>query len=111
LFAACDVVLLPYIKHFGNSAVLSRAAGAGKMVIASNEELVGRLVREHRLGLLFPSGDSTALRQAITSAAEATLDEQRQWKAQALSFADKSSRAEFRRILLEAFGPPGKSGN
>ena len=46
LFAACDVVLLPYIKHFGNSAVLSRAAGAGKMVIASDEELVGRFTRE-----------------------------------------------------------------
>ena len=56
LFAASDVVLLPYIKHFGNSAVLSRAAGAGKMVIASDEELVGRLVRKYNLGLLFPSG-------------------------------------------------------
>jgi glycosyltransferase involved in cell wall biosynthesis len=103
LFAACNVVLLPYIKHFGNSAVLSRAAGAGKMVIASDEELVGRLVREHHLGLLFPSGDSKALLQAVILAAQATSDEQSRWKAAALSFANKSSRAEFRRILLEAF--------
>jgi glycosyltransferase involved in cell wall biosynthesis len=111
LFAACDVVLLPYIRHFGNSAVLSRAAGAGKMVIASDEELVGRLVREHHLGLLFPSGDSTALRKTIMSAAQAAPDEQARWKAGALSFAHQSSRAEFRRVLLEAFGPPGKPSN
>lgn len=103
LFTASDVVLLPYIKHFGNSAVLSRAAGAGKMVIASDEELVGRLVREHHLGLLFPSGDSAALRQAIASATQATPGELSRWKAEALAFAKKSSRAEFRRILLDAF--------
>ena len=111
LFAACDIVLLPYIRHFGNSAVLSRAAGAGKTVIASDEELVSRLVREHRLGLLFPSGDAVALRQAILSVTRASTDEQARWKAAALSFAHKSSRAEFRRILLEAFGPPGKPSN
>ncbi len=111
LFAACDVVLLPYIRHFGNSAVLSRAAGAGKTVIASDEELVSRLVREHRLGLLFPSGDAVALRQAILSVTRASTDEQARWKAAALSFAHKSSRAEFRRILLEAFDPPGKPSN
>lgn len=111
LFAASDVVLLPYIKHFGNSAVLSRAAGAGKMVIASDEELVGRLVRENNLGVLFPSGDSTALLRAIESTAQATPEEQSRWKAKALSFANKSSRAKFRRVLLEAFGPLVKAAN
>jgi glycosyltransferase involved in cell wall biosynthesis len=104
LFASSDAVLLPYIKHFGNSAVLSRAGGAGKMVIASDEELVGRLVRKHRLGLLFPSGDAAALRQAITAAAHATAEEQAQWRAAALAYANLSSRAEFRRVLLESFG-------
>jgi glycosyltransferase involved in cell wall biosynthesis len=106
LFAASDVVLLPYIKHFGNSAVLSRAAGAGKMVIASDEQLVGRLVREHHLGLLFPTGNTEGLRQAIISALHATTEERARWRAGAAAYAGKSSRGEFRRVLLEAFGRP-----
>jgi glycosyltransferase involved in cell wall biosynthesis len=107
LFAASDIVLLPYIKHFGNSAVLSRAAGAGKMVIASDEELVGRLVREHGLGLLFPSGDAVAFRQSILRAINARLAELAQWKAAACRYAGLSSRAEFRRVLLQAFDQAG----
>jgi glycosyltransferase involved in cell wall biosynthesis len=103
LFAASDIVLLPYIKHFGNSAVLSRAAGAGKMVIASDEELVGRLVRKHGLGLLFPSGDATAFRQSIVRAMNAQPQELAQWQAAAFRYAQQSSRAEFRRVLLQAF--------
>ncbi|HTY86437.1 MAG TPA: glycosyltransferase [Candidatus Acidoferrum sp.] len=103
LFAASDIVLLPYLKHFGNSAVLSRAAGAGKMVIASDEQLVGRLVREHRLGLLFPSGNPAALRRSIEQAAGATPEMLAQWQAAALRYAAWSSRAEFRRVLLQSF--------
>ena len=103
LFAASDVVLLPYIKHFGNSAVLSRAAGAGKPVIASDEELVGRLAGEHKLGLLFSSGNPAALRRAIIQAVQARAEEWVAWQAAAARYAAHSSRAQFRRILLEAF--------
>jgi glycosyltransferase involved in cell wall biosynthesis len=103
LFAASDVVLLPYIKHFGNSAVLSRAGGAGKMVIASDEELVGRLVRKHDLGLLFPSGDAIAFRETIKRACEATSGELAQWQAAAFRYAQFSSRAEVRRVLQQSF--------
>ena len=53
-FCASDIVLLPYIKHFGSSGVLSLSAAAGKMVIASDEELVGQQIRKHKLGWLFP---------------------------------------------------------
>jgi glycosyltransferase involved in cell wall biosynthesis len=56
-FAASDVVLLPYLNHFGTSGVLSRAMAAGKPVIVSDEQLLGKLTREQNLGLLFPSGD------------------------------------------------------
>src|SRR5207249_2706334 len=80
LFAASDIVLLPYLKHFGNSAVLSRAAGAGKMVIASDEELVGWLVRKHDLGLLFRSGDVSGLQQSITQAIQATPTTLSRWR-------------------------------
>ena len=61
-FAASDAVLLPYLNHFGGSGVLSRAMSAARPVITSDEQLLGRLTREHRLGLVFPSGNIPALR-------------------------------------------------
>ena len=68
-FAACDVVLLPYLHHFGGSAVLSQAAAAGRMVIVSDEELMGKQTRHHGLGLLFTTGDPAALRERMREAA------------------------------------------
>jgi len=109
LFAASDIVLLPYIKHFGNSAVLSRAGGAGKMVIASDEELVGRLVRKYELGLSFESGNAVALRESIERAVNASPEEIIRWQSAALRYGQISSRAEFRRVLLESFVRPPQS--
>jgi glycosyltransferase involved in cell wall biosynthesis len=104
LFAASDFVLLPYIKHFGNSAVLSRAAGAGKPVIASDEELVGRFVREQGLGLLFPSGNAPALAQAMLEMLAAPAQQMNGWKQALAAFAQHCSRAAFRQTLLAGFG-------
>ena len=103
VFAACDFVLLPYIKHFGSSAVLSRAMGAGKPVIASDEELVGRVVRERGLGLLFPSGDVAALGRAMEQMAGAPVTEISRWQAAARSHAQKCSRAAFRDAVVGVF--------
>jgi glycosyltransferase involved in cell wall biosynthesis len=103
LFAASDFVVLPYQHHFGSSGVLARAAGAGKPVIASDEQLVGRLVREHGLGLLFPSGNTAALRQAIAQATNAAPGQTLRWREAAVSFAGRCSRAAFREALLAAF--------
>jgi glycosyltransferase involved in cell wall biosynthesis len=105
LFAASDFVLLPYIKHFGNSAVLSRAAAAGKPVITSDEQLVGRLVREHHLGLLFPSGNSTALREAIEKILAAGDADLSRWRIAAEVYAARCSRAVFRRTLINSVLP------
>jgi len=101
-FAAADVVLLPYINHFGTSGVLSRAMAAGKMVIASDEQLLGRLTREHGLGLLFPSGDVPQLRERIRQAASMSPAELARWAAAAKAYAQRYSRAAFRSALLQA---------
>ena len=55
----------PTASIFGSSGVLVRAIGAGLPVIASDEQLIGRLVREHGLGIVFSPGDADALRHAI----------------------------------------------
>ena len=49
-FCASDFALLPYLDHFGTSAVLSNAVIAGLPVLASDDQLLGRRVREHGLG-------------------------------------------------------------
>lgn len=103
LFAACDVALLPYIGHFGSSGLQVRAAGTGRPVIASDEELVGRLVREHGLGPVFPSGDAAALRAVIDATARAPESELARWQAAARAYAPKCSRAAWRGALLESF--------
>jgi glycosyltransferase involved in cell wall biosynthesis len=104
-FAACDMVLLPYVGHFGISAVLSQAMAASKPVIASDEQLMGRLVREHNAGLLFRSGDAAALRQAVQKALKAPDGERLRWKEAARQYTAQHSRAAFRAALLESFAP------
>jgi len=105
-FAASDVVLLPYINHFGTSAVLSQAMAAGRPVIASDEQLLGRLTREQGLGLLFPSGNATALRDCIRHAAGFSPDEAARFSAAARCYAVRCSRDAYREALLKSLGVP-----
>ena len=103
LFAASDVVLLPYRRHFPISAVLVRAIGAGLPVIASDEQLLGRLVREHHLGILFRSGDARALQHAIESAAQATEEQMARWQAAARAAAPNWTKQKFCDALDSSF--------
>ena len=102
-FAACDAVLLPYRKHFGSSSVLSQAAAAGKPVIASDEELVGRRVRECNLGLLFPSGDAAGLRHSMEQLLTIAPQQRESWAEAARKFTLRFSREAFREALLRSF--------
>jgi glycosyltransferase involved in cell wall biosynthesis len=102
LFAACDMVLLPYIRHPVSSAVLSRAAGAGKPVLASDEYLIGHVVRQFDMGMVFPTGNVPALQQAIEHAASASSEELAKWQAGAQVCAKSCSRDVFRSQLVAA---------
>jgi len=102
-FCAADAVLLPYINHFGSSGVLSLAAGAGKMVIASDDGLVGRRVLEHKLGLLFSSGNTKALGKSMSQAMSLSRSERNQFQNSALEYALSCNREAFRQALLAPF--------
>ncbi|HZL77935.1 MAG TPA: glycosyltransferase [Candidatus Limnocylindrales bacterium] len=102
LFAACDAVLLPYIRHRDGSGVLSRAAGAGKPAIASDEYLIGHVVRQYGMGLLFESGNVPELQNAIARAASANAEELSKWQAGAQAYAKNCSRDAFRSALVAA---------
>jgi glycosyltransferase involved in cell wall biosynthesis len=103
-FVASDVVLLPYLHHFGISAVLTQAVAADKPVIASDEQLLGRETREHELGLLFPSGDVAALRACIAEATDLPAARRAAFRAAAAAYARRHSRAAYRTALLAAMG-------
>jgi glycosyltransferase involved in cell wall biosynthesis len=65
VMAAADVLLLPYVNHYGSSNVLSRAAAAGRLVLASDQGLIGYRVRRYALGELCAHDDAGSLRDAI----------------------------------------------
>ena len=103
-FESADIVLLPYIKHFGTSGVMSRAASAGRYIIASDEQLVGRLVREYGMGSVFASGDAQALAKAITAYSRHDEASLILCRARLADYARKYSRAAFRDAVLRSLG-------
>ncbi|AFZ35029.1 glycosyl transferase group 1 [Stanieria cyanosphaera PCC 7437] len=54
-FQISDVILAPYQRHIGMSAILVRAATAQKPVLASHFGLMGEITRRYQLGLAVDS--------------------------------------------------------
>ena len=102
-FCATDIVMLPYVRHFGSSGVLALSAAAGKMVIASDEGLIGKRVREHQLGLCFASGNSQELAAAIRSAEKMLRNEPNHYTRAAHHFAQTCSRKKFTTALISIY--------
>lgn len=80
-----DVVLAPYQRFVGSSGVLLWAAQNGRPVIAQEYGLVGRLTREHRLGISVDSSDPARLACEIT----------RMVRQGPATFIDRPAAAEF----------------
>lgn len=94
IFAACDRVLLPYRGHYGSSGILSRAAAAGKPVIASDEGLVAWRVKEYELGEVF--GQSQLIKLLIKKSA-------RNLSSNLHLFSQKSDPKKFRSICCSIY--------
>jgi glycosyltransferase involved in cell wall biosynthesis len=65
-----DVVLAPYQRFVGSSGVLLWAARAGRPVLAQDFGLVGRLTRDHGLGVAVDSSDPAQLARQIAHMVE-----------------------------------------
>ncbi len=102
-FCATDVVLLPYIEHFGSSGVLSLSAAAGRMVIASDQGLLARRIKEHNLGWIFLSGDAGELKSRMQDASQLTSAEMLCFQKAEREYALTCSREAFRAALLSPF--------
>jgi glycosyltransferase involved in cell wall biosynthesis len=105
-FTAADVVLLPYVRHFGSSGVLALAAAAGKMAIVSDEGLLARRVKENKLGICFPSGDIKGLKEAMTRAQRLSEERPHQIEKHTRLFAAKCDRQAFREALTSVYADP-----
>lgn len=89
LIDRAHVVLAPYQRFVGSSGVLMWAASRGRPVIAQDYGLVGRLVREHGLGLTADTADPADLARALAAA----VAEKRE------SLADSEDLAGFARAM------------
>jgi glycosyltransferase involved in cell wall biosynthesis len=103
-FDIADVVIAPYIRHLGSSGVLLLAAANRKPVISQDFGLMGRLTREHCLGVAVDTRDPKALAQAMRNflgaAAPAEFDPEA-----AYAFAQSQSAERFGAVLIEALRP------
>jgi hypothetical protein len=63
---AADLILVPYQRHFGSSAVLIRAALAGRPVLSQEFGLMGASVRVHGLGQAVDTAKPAEIAAAIT---------------------------------------------
>jgi glycosyltransferase involved in cell wall biosynthesis len=105
-FAAADIVLMPYVDHYGSSNVLSRAAAAGRPVLASDQGLVGFRVRHHGLGELCAHNDASSLCEAVARLAArdpASLD---RYGPALRAYAGLGSSEGLRRALAGHWAPP-----
>lgn len=106
-FAACDMVLLPYVRHFGSSGVLALAAAAGKMVVASDDGLIARRVRERGLGLCFTSGNVRKFKAALIKAEQILTADPTRYAGPTRKFAEQCNREAFRKALIAVYNQGG----
>jgi glycosyltransferase involved in cell wall biosynthesis len=65
-----DIVLAPYQRFVGSSGVLLWAAMNGRPVLAQEYGLIGRLTRDHRLGVSVDSCDPARIAREMTRMVE-----------------------------------------
>lgn len=98
-FDTCDAVLLPYVDFHGSSGVMVEAAAAGKPILSTGENLLGRLVEAHGLGRTVNPHDALAFAQAIR---QMLAGDHRVVPAQRTLWLERSQGQDFMRHLLAA---------
>ncbi|MCF7818254.1 MAG: hypothetical protein K9M54_10265 [Kiritimatiellales bacterium] len=96
MFEQADWILMPYIRPEYSSGILAHAASAATPVIGPVDGLIGRQIREHRLGR---SVDITS--KALLGAIEAAIKEDYAFNETARqAFVEASSPEQFAATLL-----------
>ncbi|HVU39093.1 MAG TPA: glycosyltransferase [Opitutales bacterium] len=103
LYSAADVVLLPYLAHYGAANLLPGAAAADKPVLASDYALVGQLVRENRLGWIFRDQDAADLARQLDALAALPSERWDDFKPGLAEFAAANTYAAFIRSVQKQY--------
>lgn len=99
LYAAADVVTLPYHAHYGSANLLSAAAAATRPVLASDHHLCGRLVLENHLGWTFKDGDTDDLAKALERIARKQTEARDAFAPKLRAYAATCDHAAFGRAI------------
>lgn len=101
LVTASHVVLAPYQRFVGSSGVLLWAAQAGLPVLTQDFGLLGRLVRDHKLGLTADTTDparlAAGIEQMVTAGPHAFVDPE-----EARSFVQERTPDNFAAVVMRS---------
>ncbi len=99
-FQIADVILAPYQRHIGMSAILVRAAAAQKPVLSSNYGLMGQMIKHYQLGMAvdttIPNEITKGLMQFLQESPKEFGD-----SSQMKSFAERNTAQKFANVILE----------
>ena len=107
-FRACDFVLAPYLSHYCSSNVLALAVLAGRPVVASDYDLIGRRVRDRKLGVLFRDRSVDDLTEKLREIGQITGDPIAPYTKDLAAYAEELTVESYRAALQNAF-PNGSS--
>jgi glycosyltransferase involved in cell wall biosynthesis len=103
-FQLADVILAPYQRHIGMSAILVRAATAGKPVLSTNYGLMGEIVKRYKLGIVIdasiPEEIAQGLTQFITHSPEKFFD-----RSSMQLFAEENLAEKFATTVFQNIWP------
>ena len=101
-FYACDFVLCCYPRWFKvSSGTFTRACAAGKPVIAAAHGVIGHLVKELKLGMVFETGSVNSLRRVFEEAYSPSCNLESFFDQNAAGqLADDRSIDHYARVLL-----------
>jgi glycosyltransferase involved in cell wall biosynthesis len=102
-FDIADVILAPYQRHVGMSAILVRAAAAGKPLLASTYGLMGELVRQRSLGITVDSTQASEIAKGVSAFLEGKPTEMFDSQS-AAEFAGENSAEGFAGVVWDALG-------
>ncbi len=105
-FVSSDVVIMPYLRPEYSSGVLGIAAQTLRPVIGPSQGLLGRLIREHGLGLVCRMR-ADELKNALVMATEQGVNFD---PMAASAFAGQSTPTAFSRTILDAITSGGDRG-
>jgi glycosyltransferase involved in cell wall biosynthesis len=99
-FRLASVILAPYQRHIGSSAILVRAAAIGKPVLTSNYGAIGEVTRQNQLGIVVDTSVPSEITWGLLSFLEQSTSK-RFDLAKARAYAAENSVEHFSQTICE----------